>query len=459
MAKNGKRYDGRASDLTFSWMLTTLGPEWKQWQELAAEWMAEQHIGVNGKRKGLTHFFESYIAEYAPYAIENIDLFFKGYKGHRCSSEELEKAIRTTINAPSAVSLSVNIPCDFIDYVIKQHCSVEDDNGDLVPAFENPLSKIKRQASATETVRNPLPYRYIQELRQILCPLPDKAELAAIEQSLKNGEPILPAYHYRHFKHWTWAQQQSGQGNQAGDWFEVEPELIDKSDPDCVWRTKKVTRKIKGEGGKKITIHQIWSPVKAMVIFMKLHLPLRTYQVRMLDSGEADTWRYENGQWVLNTKHDFALGSEKRPFGKGIFRRIHDTMTGLHSTGLYINTNKTADQNQDELERGYIIPWQNEEALYWLKKLRNWQEKYNPIAKPTDCTTLLKKHTGARKSDKQLESMGEIAFLFRDASARDEDKYKPIHDGGIIPFWYQLLLTLENRLAEQGCTLDNGERL
>ncbi|WP_380220022.1 VPA1269 family protein [Klebsiella pneumoniae] len=28
--------------------------------------------------------------------------------------------------------------------------------------------------------------------------------------------------------------------------------------------------------------------------------------------------------------------------------------------------------------------------LYWLEKLRNWQEKYNPIAKPTECTLLLK---------------------------------------------------------------------
>jgi hypothetical protein len=349
----------------------------------------------------------------------------------------------------------VNYPCDFIDFVIEKIFSEEDDNGNVVPLVENPLCKTKSQKSAIETVRNPLPYRYIQDLRQILCPLPDKTELAVIEQNLKESETLLPAYHYRHFKHWTWAQQQSGQGERGGDgdWFEVEPELIDKSDPDCVWRCKEVTRK-----GEKITVHQIWSPVKAMVIFMKLHLPLRTYQVRMLDSGEADTWRYENGQWEVNTKHDFALGSEKRPFGKGIFRRIHDTMTGLYSTGLYINTNKTADQNKDELERGYIIPWQNEEVLYWLEKLRNWQEKYNPISKPTDCTTLLKKHIGTPKSNKQLESMGEIAFLFRDASAKD--KHKPITgDANIGAFWYQLLLTLENQLAEQGNTLDNGERL
>ncbi|MEF1203862.1 integrase family protein [Vibrio owensii] len=455
MGQKGKKHDGRSLDLTFSWMITTLGAEWQQWQELAAEWMATQTIGIDHKRKALSRFFETYIAGYAPYAIDNIDLFFKGYKGHQCFSEELTALVKTTLNDPDAIQKSVNYPCDFIDFVIEKVFSEEDDNGNLVPLVQNPLSKIKRQDSATETVRTPLPYRYIQDLRQILCPLPDKTELAVIEQNLRDGETLLPAYHYRHFKHWTWAQQQTGQGQtRSGDWFEVEPELIDKSDPDCVWRTKEVTRK-----GNKITLHQIWSPVKSMVIFMKLHLPLRTYQVRMLDSGEADTWRYDQGQWVVNTQHDFALGSKKRPFGKGIFRRIHDTMTGLYSTGLYINTNKTADQNKDELERGYIIPWQNEEVLYWLEKLRNWQEKYNPISKPTDCTTLLKKHTIGKKSKAQLESMGEIAFLFRDASVKGKDKYKPISYGATDSFWYQLLLTLENQLAEQGNTLDNGERL
>ncbi|HDY8020011.1 TPA: integrase family protein [Vibrio vulnificus] len=457
MAGKRKKNDGRASDITFSWMLTTLGAEWHQWQELAAEWMTTQTNNVNDKRKALTRFFESYIAEYATYAANNLDLFFKGYKGHQCSSEELEALIKKKVNCSYELQRGVNIPCDFINFVIEKVFSEEDDNGKLVPLVQNPLSKIKLQVSGTETVRNPLPYRYIQDLRQILCPLPDKTELTFLEQNLKDDESLLPAYRYRHFKHWTWAQQQTGLtnfGRTDGDWFEVEPELIDKTDPDCVWRIKDVTRK-----GDKSTVHQIWSPVKAMVIFMKLHLPLRTYQVRMLDSGEADTWRYEQGQWVLNTKHNFALGSEKRPFGKGIFRRIHDTMAGLHSTGMYINTNKTADQNKDELERGYIIPWQNEEVLYWLEKLRNWQEKYNPITKPTDCTTLLKKHTGIKKSDKQLESMGEIAFLFRDASAKGEDKYKPVQDISPAFLWYRLLLALENHLAEQGNTLDNGERL
>ena len=42
MANKGKKLDGRSLDMTFSWMLTTLGAEWQQWQELAAEWMATQ---------------------------------------------------------------------------------------------------------------------------------------------------------------------------------------------------------------------------------------------------------------------------------------------------------------------------------------------------------------------------------------------------------------------------------
>ncbi|MGJ8682602.1 gamma-mobile-trio integrase GmtZ [Paraglaciecola sp.] len=455
MAPKRKKHDGRSSDLTFSWMLSTLGPEWQQWQELAAEWMATQHAGVSAKRYALSRFFESYLLECAPYAAD-VGLFFKGHNRHYCSSEEFEARVRKTINSPAEVSSSINYSCYFIDYIIEHHFSEEDDNGNLTPLVRNPLSKIKHQNSHTETVRTPLPYRYIQDLRQILCPLPDKAELRVIKQNLPQGESLLPSYHYRHFKHWTWAQQQSGQGKVggSGDWFDVEPEMIDKADPDCVWRTKKITR-----DNKKITLHQIWSPVKAMVVFMKLHLPLRIYQVRMLDSGEADTWRYEKGQWKLNDKHDFALGSEKRPFSKGIFRRIHDTMTGQYSTGLYINTNKTADQNKDELERGYIIPWQNDEVLYWLEKLRNWQEKYNPIAKLTDCTTLLAKHIKNQKSQTQLESMGEIAFLFRDASAKGDDKHKPIQDKAMNSFWYRLLLALENQLAEQGNTLDNGERL
>lgn len=447
-----KKHNGRSSDVTFSWIVTTLGQEWKTWQQFAAEWLASQHTGIHHKIDALNIFFGMYLKNYAPYAAD-IKLFFKGYKGHICSSEELEAVAKTRIKSADSLQKAVNYPTELIDYIIDHYFSEQNDNGSLCPIVQNPLCKIKISGfNNFESVRNPLPYRYIQELRQILCPSPNKSELIAIEKQLKDGETLLPPYHYRHFKHWIWAH--SGQEGVRKDWFEVEPEFIDRSDPDCVWRTIEVTRKC-----KKVTIYQMWSPVTAMVIFIKLHLPLRTYQVRMLDSGEADTWYYEKGQWNLNKKHGFALGNEKRPFAKGVFRRIKDTMIGQCSTGLYINTNKTADKNKDELDRGYIIPWQNEEVLYWLEKLRNWQEKYNPINNPTDATTLLTKHTKHKKSETQLKSLGGICFLFRDASAKGEDKVKPIHSNALDCIWYQLLFTLENKLAEQGDILANGERL
>jgi hypothetical protein len=55
--------------------------------------------------------------------------------------------------------------------------------------------------------------------------------------------------------------------------------------------------------------------------------------------------------------------------------------------------------------------------------------------------------------------MGEIAFLFRNASGKKEERDKPISSPLINNFWYELLLTLENQLVENGDVLDNGERL
>ena len=459
MMKKGKKQDGRSTDFTFGWMLTTLGSEWRQWQKYAAEWMAKQEVSTSIKQIALTRFFECYLFEHAPYAIDVID-FFKGYKGHRCTIEEfMQYQEGTGIQNKQTIAVYSNYIVDFVNYIVEHHFSEEDDSGQLMSLVHNPLMRVKKKGNLTETVRNPLPYRYIQTLRNILCPLPNKTEITLIKQDLKAGGYLLPSYHYRHFKHWIWAQKQTANANSGGDWFEVEPEDIDKNDPDCVWRIKKVTRNINDKEKHRTTIHQIWSPVKAMVIFMKLHLPLRTYQVRMLDNGEADTWRYEGGKWKVNKKYAFALGSERRPFSKGVFRRIHDTMTSAHSIGFYINTNKTADQNKNELERGYIIPWQHKEVFYWLEKLRNWQEKYNPINNPTDCTSLLKKHTGIKKPKSQLKSMGDICFLFRNASAKGEDKVKPIPSEPLAIFWYQLLHALENQLSEEGNTLDNGEKI
>lgn len=436
---------GSTSDLTLSWLSRDHGEDWLQWQQYAAEWLALQEHALSHKLNALRHFFTSYLMRNAAYA-KDLKAFFKGHAGHMVSSEEFVEVIRSAgVNSDNSHRLYVSQVAAFIDYIIKQHYSVENDYGIAQPIVPNPFERITTRSSTLETVRNPLPYRYIQQLRQFLCPYDYGSESNESQTEAHRSPP----WENRHFRDWSWAHEQVSYA-----WYEVEPERIKYGDPDCVWRTKFVER-----DNKKVIIHQMWSPVVAVLILVKLHLPLRTYQVRFLDSGEADTWRYDGGRWVENT-HDFTCGDKKRPYSRGVFRRTYDAMTETYATALYVSTNKTADQNKVETDRGYTIPWQHEELLYWLEKLRNWQERYNPITAPTSASTLQTKHTKHVKSKATLKAMGSYCFLFRDASAKSaEDRKKPITDEPYKSTWYQLLLKLEQSLAATNSTLSDDTAL
>lgn len=424
----GRKHDGRSSDLTLQWLVKNHGSQWTTWRQLAEEWITAQDKGIAAKLDALCVFFDIYLVGSVPFTF-NVVSFFEGMNGWKASIHEFKTTLLEKTNRGDNISTVniINYVTSFIDWILDTHFSQINDHGAFVRLYVNPFEKLKRKQPNVETVHSPLPYRYICDLRHILCPKP-------------RGD----------FSDWTWGQIHATDGFRGGDWFEVDESLIDENDKDCVWRTKTVTRK-----GKRIIIHQIWSPVSSMVLFIKLHLPLRTYQVRMLDSGEADSFRYENGTWIKNPHH-FAFNS----YSKGVFRRFKDNMTGIESTGLYISTNKTADQNKDEFERGYEIPWQNNDVLYWLEKLRNWQEKYNPINLPTDCLTLETKHTRQLRSKAYLTAMGHCCFLFRDASARKEnDKDKPIVLEPIQALWYKLLYQLEKNLSLIGDRLSDGSAL
>jgi hypothetical protein len=427
---NGKGY---TTDQSLGWVAKELGSEWLQWQQYASEWLTTQNQGIDIRLAGIKYFL-LYLKAKAPYGAD-VTSMFKGHPGgHKVSSEEFNDYM---VASGSKVSNHryVTYALLLCDYILQHHLSAEDDDGNPVALFKNPFEKIKAVTSNTETVHSPLPYRYIQQLRQIVCPYPTTDPA--------NKTPWIG----RHFCDWHWAIDNLQSGSLA--WMEVSPEVIDPNDPDCVPRTRIV------KGNKEtIEIHEIWSPVMAMFMFTKLHLPLRSSQVRFLDSGEGDTWRYEQGQWVENTKHPFKYGSAKRPYQKGVFKRIYDSMSESYSTGLYVSTNKTADQNKDEVQRGYSIPWQHEELLYWLEKLRNWQEKYNPIDRLTKGTELTPQHTVKKKSYAQLEAIGEFAFLFRSRNSSFPIAYTAIKNP-----WYRLLSKLEDDVFISGQTLTNGDRL
>lgn len=427
MGTRNRKNDGRSSDLTCAWLTRKYGHQWEAWRAYAADWLKAQNTGLASRLAAITWFLESYLAgEGLP--PEPAALF----EPH-AALPDLMACIEKTM-ASSHKYRTNNHIVEFLDWVIARDFSEPDDSGRPIPVVRNPFEKVKDTGNAIETVWNPLPYTYIQELRAILCPHPKG-----------------------HFSDWTWAQAQtgSGVGGPQGDWFEVAPSRVDRQDPDCVWRERAITR-----DHRQVTITEMWSPVRAVALLIKLHLPLRTYQVRMLDSGEADTWRYEGGNWVINDTHPFALGTEKAPWQSGVFRRIRVPEVGEVMTGLYVNTNKTADRIKDALDRGYTIPWQHPEVLCWLEKLRNWQEKYNPIDAPTSWHSLKTKHTGGQKSEHTLAAMGENCFLFRDAAARTgADRAKPIQGHALDRLWYRLLKTLEDRVAARGQTLGNRARL
>lgn len=432
--KKSKRIDGRSSDTTLQWMVLNNGTEWELWRQLSEAWLSTQSTAISNKLESIVAFFDVYLMDTVPFTCD-VQSFFTGKGQWKASTDEFKQVLLEKTKRSDNVTTSklINNVYKFIDWVIDNHFSEQNDNGGTVRLYVNPLEKTKGKRKTYETVHSPLPYRYICDLRTILCPVP-------------RGN----------FCDWKWAVENAGDSVKGGDWFEVDRRLIDKNDKDCIWRTRQVGRKPVGQRSPVMTtIYEIWSPVSAMTLFVKLHLPLRTYQVRMLDSGEADSMRYTNGEWTKNRKA-FALNQ----CSKGVFRRFVDNATGVVSTGLYISTNKTADQNKDEFERGYEIPWQYEDVLYWLEKLRNWQEKYNPINKPTDCTTLLSKHTGELKSKEYLSAMGHTCFLFRDAASRSpSDRSKPIVDSKVDRLWYKLLHTLEQDLAKSGQTLSDGRNL
>ncbi len=292
-----------------------------------------------------------------------------------------------------------------------------------------------KSSQRNESDKNVLPYRYIKDLRNILCP------------------PNATC-----FKDLKFAQSADDANRKGGEWFVVDESVIDKNDPDCVYRFRKTSTYEQNKKGLSENIYEMWFPGPAVVLLIKLLMPLRTYQVRMLDSGEMDTYKYvqykrdEAGEWIKNDSQ-LSQGTERNPFERGVLRKFKDNTTQLEMTGFFINTNKTADINKEEADKGYDIPWQYEEVQYWLAKLRDWQMKYNPISQPAKWTELETKHLGAIKDEKILKKMGEITFLFRNPISI-EQKHLPISTRGLDTLWYKTLQQLEVQLKENASSVE-----
>jgi len=417
----------KSSDITLAWV-SKVRPDLEEWQNFAATWLARESRGVENRLKALLVFFERYlIGKKLPatpsYLLSKKSLIPSFYE--TCCAKKLDGE---DAEIGRAVSHNNRIS-DFLDWVLLTYFSVDDDEGVPVvsPAYRNPVPYRSTSGSAVtrESVYSPLPYGFVDDMRAMLVQGPT-------------------------FRDWTWAQNALGAeagsvGRSAADWFAVNERDIDKDDPDCVWRV----RTFKAGHSE----HQMWSPVRWVALLLKLQLPLRTLQVRMLDSGEADTWRYANGTWTKN-KNKFAEGSLKRPLAQGVFRRVDHLKDIKTPVIFYVNTNKTADQKNSGPAKGYEVSWpsngpMHQNPYYWLERLRNWQEKYNPITRRVSWSELKPKH-GAVKGEEQRASYPNACFLFRMRELPINERHLPLHVNSLNRPWYELLFALQERLNKIG---------
>lgn len=418
----------KQSDQDLSWVKDRC-PHLESWRVLAAEWIkgpGAQTGGIGTKLYSISAFLERYILKLRlpaePTRLLERTLLAPSFFDMCCPNSE------------GGVQYNNHIH-DFLEFVLLKDCSEEDDHGRRVvsPLFHNPVeARSWNGARRTETNKAPLPYGYISRLRL----------------KLVEGE---------NFKDWVWAQNALGSeigtnGAPAPDWFPINRDQIDPDDPDCVYRIRKTNR---GE------ILEMWSPCRWVALLFKLLLPLRAFQVRMLDSGEGDTWWRDSGDWVLNPG-PLAQGRPGKSRHQGFLHRSA-TMDGI-ITQLYANTNKTADIGKVGKDKGYIFPWMTfgnarEDVFYWAEKIRNWQLKYNPISRLTSWKEMDARQLANPKTDMQLAGYPDTAFLFRCPEARPSERQLPIPSDAIEMCWFRLLEAFEEDLAVAGETLRNGGRI
>lgn len=412
---------GKGSDLSFAHVLK-VDPKLEDWRGLAAEWLKNQKRSLAVLRNAMDRFLVQYI--HGQDLERNFGRFLLRDTEKPDFAKVLVQAKRegTRTLQYNDVPLN-NCVADFLDWVLATQLGDPETGEYDRSRFHNPVQRLSKSGLQinTQSDKASLSIRYIRELRGMLA------------KGLN-------------FRDWTWAQAATDVGAIGGDWFVVDPKIIDPDDPDCVHRHRAVSEYEMESKGLPPEVCELWSPVRAVGLYIHLELPLRNMQIRMLDSGEADTYRYihaPGGGGFVRNHGPLATGGEKRPYQRGVFHRSANEQ----EAGLYINTNKTADIDKDENDKGYVIPWAHDEALYWLEKLRNWQERYNPLSAPTPWTALVQKHFGRTPPHAEvLAQRGSACFLFRDPTDLHGDK--PITRADFDALWYKLLIELELRCAK-----------
>jgi transposase-like protein len=417
-----KKRKSKSEDEDFEWIKLDY-PELIDWQPYCVSYVKSVEPGFGDTVNSFSLFFK----------------FLTEYKLPRLPQDFLKRGniypnfLEITCGTTATGASRNNRVSSFLDWVLKsKEFSHQDALGDTFPSFEysNPIPYVSgiRKGNTGESPKVVMPFWLIKNLRNTIV----------------QGE---------NFSDWTWAQSLLGRKQLDGfnigpDWYEVSKDLIDESDLDCVFRVRKNLER---------EILEMWSPVRWVLALVKLQTPARLGQTRMSDSGEADTWFWNGGVWVLNSS-SLTLGTIKKPWKQGIFRKINTDLNSMPI--LYYNTNKTLDIGVESTEKGMECPWpqfQNlqDDPYYWLRKLRDWQMKYNPIKEPIPWGGIPTSRRLAKKTAIKLSEYLPTCFLFRTPETPSENIY-PISAGMFDKTWDSIMGAYEKILINNAPKYDDG---
>lgn len=370
-------------------------PEISLWVDAFTNWLENTRGNLRMRRTAASHFL-AYLRGLTEIPADPVAYCRRDFHPNITFNEWLD-ATQSGISLKHRAKL-INNAHEFFEGLVTAKLTLEDDFGRPVvsPEHVNPITRLRTNNVRAQTHREAMPTRYISELVALL------------------------------------------------------------TENDFEWARKSLTDYFSWYNEAEMRWERVWSPVRVIALLVKLHLPLRTFQVRMLDSGECDHEVYRAGVW---TKNQSSL-APKWPtplIRRGVLRRFEDKKVNRTFTGFYINTNKTADRMKDQEDRGYEIPWQNEPVIKYLEMLRDWQERYNPISAPISWAEINERELLAQYSPEMLKLRGEAAFLFRDPCG--PDRRYPVRDSKVYSIWNALLAELELRVFERGERLPDGSKI
>lgn len=310
-----------------------------------------------GKETNICRFIRHFIE---PYDLGNTPRDFLIRKSTDIKPFKALIESQATRQIGRSILLAVN---SYLGAVLKNELTIEDEEtGELVrvDGASNPLATLEYKGNGTpgpsESTKPALAFQYVDTMKKWMVPesAGTFSELAAIHQF-------------------------------DADYFEVDESLIDRNDPDCVFKT---------QGDKFL----LWYPGFWMHAYALVSIPARGRQIAYNDSGESDEYiadiEGDKIVWVKN-KNRLAQRKNKHAF----IQRCDDDAWGMHFT-----SNKTSFMG-----KGYNVPWAPDKLIYWMIKLRKWQEKYNPIKRAMPWSECRRTNL----NEVQLKRKGSNCFLFR----------------------------------------------